>query len=94
MTYDERRLVEGYLRADEKTRVLWCRACIHIRGYMYCIDVAPTECLDVLRGLWLTGGIEAISLRPDYLAKLSDGWEFEDASLYARNAQKGGYSER
>ncbi len=88
---EERRAHEGYLGADPNgTRTLWCRVLLYIRGYQYGIDVCPSEVLDVCRGLWLAGGIEAISVAPDYLSPVA--WRYVDREANLRARTVGGYS--
>ncbi len=71
-----------------RTRLGW--SC---KGFMYFVDVCEAECLDVARGLWLTGA--------DYLTlyfRQGDGpseplrWTFFEQP--ARETQRGGYSVR
>ncbi len=57
---------------------------------MYYVDVCESECLDVARGLWLTGA-EYISLyvRGD-VDREWPGWKYTPKAY--RSAQLGGYS--
>lgn len=65
-----------------RTRIGW-----ECRGYMYFVDVCEAECLDVARGLWLTGA-EYLTL---FLRDEAKGaWTYQ-ACTY-RGSQTGGYS--
>ena len=79
--------MSGLVQYPWRTRLGW-----ECRGYMYYVDVCESECLDVARGLWLTGA--------DYVClhlRGGDGndnvsWRYHPTSY--RGAQVGGYSER
>jgi len=60
-----------------------------LRGYMYFVYVRPHECLDVARGLWLTGA-HYVSV---YTHKGDAHWSFSSAQFpKLKRLGKGGYS--
>ncbi len=71
-----------------RTRIGWS-----VRGYMLAqrlVDVCESECLDVARGLWLTGA-DYISLYPSNLRE--ECWRFSlNKHDVSRSNQPGGYS--
>lgn len=68
-----------------RTRIGW-----ECRGHMYFVDVCEAECLDVARGLWLTGAeYLTLFLRGD---DVKAAWKYQ-ACTY-RGSQTGGYSSK
>ena len=68
-----------------RTRLGW-----ECRGYIYYVDVCESECLDVARGLWLTGAdYVSLYMRGDLRGYL---WRYRPTAY--RGSQVGGYSER
>lgn len=83
---------EGYLGLGRSMpRTLWCRIGYSIRGYMYFVDACPSEVLDIARSLWMTGAVDYISIRVNYMSRYPS-WKWLSEEIERQRQAVGGYS--
>lgn len=72
-----------------RSRIAW-----ECRGYMYYVDACEAECLDVARGLWLTGAdYVSVYIRGEHATDMGDTWRYLASRGVCRGSHMGGYSQ-